>query len=555
MTTTTVKPHAASSASQAASPTTSPRPSQAVATDPERALRLAANFTPDVELLTTEGLIAFGVKGSGKSNLLALLVEQLARFLVPQLIVDTEREYQSLLPMLPHGVIATASRYPSGADILRYGLQVIVDLQSWPTDEEAALFVCRLIDELFTATNALAPQDRVPCIIHLDEAGYWLPQEAVTYLSKQTRKMLADAFHTLASRGRKQGLTPFLYTQSISEIAKSAIRQAGIKVLMRQTLDLDLARYAQYIQGATAQTRRAIAAYPCGKAVVLLPDGSQLRVQFHARQSEHVSHAPQVQAALIKFATQSLDVSTVPMREEVASVEAEERHQVVPPPPRHKVTPERPPQDAPVTKRIAALLEQDPTLSPAELSRRLGCSEAGANKARRAYFLRHPEQEPARPPTISEQVVALLVQDPTLSAAELGRRLACDPSLTARVRSAYFVQHPEQQPPAQGPSATEQLQRLLAEDPALSVSALCARVGCGRTLAAKARRIYFHEHPEQVPTHGPSATEQVRALLEEDPTLSVSALWMRVGCNAALASNVRRAYFVQHPQMRQQEGH
>ncbi len=64
-----------------------PRASLALASDPSKALRLSPTFQPDVDLLTAEGLIAFGVKGSGKSNLLALLVEQLGRFLLPQLII------------------------------------------------------------------------------------------------------------------------------------------------------------------------------------------------------------------------------------------------------------------------------------------------------------------------------------------------------------------------------------------------------------------------------------------------------------------------------------
>src|SRR5450755_3202754 len=249
---------------QTSSPPEPSRASLAIASDPSKALRLSPTFQPDVDLLTAEGLIAFGVKGSGKSNLLALLVEQLGRFLLPQLIIDTEREYQSLAHLLPRGVIAA--------------------LQSWQSDEAAALSLCQLIEELFTATTAIAPHERVPCVIHLDEAAYWLPQEAVVYLSKETRKALADAFHKLASRGRKQGLTSFLYTQSISEVAKSAIRQAGVKVLMRQTLDIDLTRYCQYIQGATARTKKAIQAYPSGKAIVILPDGSQRKVQFHTRQ-------------------------------------------------------------------------------------------------------------------------------------------------------------------------------------------------------------------------------------------------------------------------------
>src|SRR5947209_8404744 len=157
--TTTIKQ--TSPLTQPASPQPPPRPSLAMALDPERALHLAPTFQPDVDLLTAEGLIAFGVKGSGKSNLLALLAEQLGRFLLPQLILDTEREYQSLLSVLPRGVLATASRFPSGADLLHTGLQVIVDLHSWESDEAAAFAMCQLLDELFGATNALTSQERV----------------------------------------------------------------------------------------------------------------------------------------------------------------------------------------------------------------------------------------------------------------------------------------------------------------------------------------------------------------------------------------------------------
>ncbi len=130
-------------------------------------------------------------------------------------------------------------------------------------------------------------------------SGVSAPQEAVSYLSKGTRKALADAFHKLATRGRKQGLSPFLYTQSISEIEKSVIRQAGVKILMRQTLDVDLDRYCRYLHGATAQTRRAIQAFPKGRAIVVLPDGSQHKFQFYERESEHTSHTPQAQTALV----------------------------------------------------------------------------------------------------------------------------------------------------------------------------------------------------------------------------------------------------------------
>jgi hypothetical protein len=287
----------------------------AATNDPGKALLLADNFTPDVDMLISEGLIAFGVKGSGKSNVLARISEQLERFFLPQVIFDTEHEYQSLIDFLPHGIIATASCFPSAYDILNSGLQVIVDLRSWESDESAALAIVQLVNELFAVAMAQAPQDRVPCVISLDEAAYWLPQEAVPYLSKSTRQALADVFHRLASRGRKLGLVPFLYTQSISEIAKSSIRQAGVKVLMRQTLDIDLARYAEYIRNCTPVRKKAIAAFAKGKAIVILPDGGQQLVQFHERESEHPSHTPLAQVALVKFATTSIDLAALPMRD------------------------------------------------------------------------------------------------------------------------------------------------------------------------------------------------------------------------------------------------
>jgi hypothetical protein len=427
-----------------------PRATLTIASDPSKALRLSPTFQPDVDLLTAEGLIAFGVKGSGKSNLLALIVEQLGRFLLPQLIIDTEREYQSLASLLPHGVIATADRCPSGSDIIHKGLQVILDLQSWQSDEAAALSLCQLIEELFTTTTAIAPHDRVPCVIHLDEAAYWLPQEAVVYLSKETRKALADAFHKLASRGRKQGLTPFLYTQSISEVAKSAIRQAGIKVLMRQTLDVDLTRYCQYIQGATPRTKKAIQAYPSGKAVVILPDGSQHKVQFNTRQSEHVSHTPQAQAALVKFAAMDIDVAALPMRDMTAEVQpdqAQGRHHQVTQPGKGRLAPAPP---TTMTQRVYALLAQNPTLRPAELMRLTGCSDTSASKARRAYFELHPEQQAVPQKTMTEQIHDLLAANPALQPAELRKVVGCDQTLAGRVHKAYFEMHPEQEGPEQG---------------------------------------------------------------------------------------------------------
>ena len=471
------------------------RASLALATNPERALHLAPNLQPDVDLLTAEGLIAFGVKGSGKSNLLALLVEQFCRFLLPQLIIDTEGEQRGLLPLLPHGLIATASACPSGYDIIHKGLQVIVDIHCWGNDEAAALAMCQLISELFAATNGIVPQDRYPCVIHLDEASYWLPQDAVSYLSKDTRKALSDAFHKLASRGRKQGLTPFLYTQSISEVRKETIRQAGIQVLMRQTLDIDVNRYCEYIYGATEKTRAAIRALSPGKAIVILPDGSQHKVQFYARASEHSSHTPGVHTALVKFATLEVDVAALPMRDLTTE-----------PPSVAGQAGSKPKPAAPMTARLQALLREDPTLRPVDLMRLTGCSQGLASRVCLAYFEAHPEEaaiagrKPLHALTQRERVYALLDADPMLTPKQLAERVGC----TIRLAQAYRSDYGAPLVP-KGQKQEQQIRALLQENPHYTPSQIQHRM---RMSLGRVRRIMARIQAESTTT---STREQEEA--------------------------------------------
>jgi hypothetical protein len=275
------------------------RPSLAIAPDPALALDLAENFHPDVDLLVTEGVVTFGVKSSGKSNLCALLFEQLDRYPIPSILFDTKGEYRNLAQE-DRTLLATANNCPSGYDILSKRLRVVVDLRSWDTDEAAALAMSQLLRELFAYASAQDdPVQRVPCPLLLDEAQYWLPQAAVSYLSRETVRELRDAWHIIGTRGRSLGLIANYFTQNISELSKSVMRQNGIYILMRQVLDIDLDRYLEYIRHTSAaKVKNAIRAFAPGRAVVVLPNGEQLYVTFNKRASEHPSHTPTVRNVL-----------------------------------------------------------------------------------------------------------------------------------------------------------------------------------------------------------------------------------------------------------------
>jgi hypothetical protein len=284
---------------QAGIPLGQKQPSMAIASDLSLALDLAENFKPDVDVIVTEGIVTFGVKNSGKSNLCALLFEQVARYPIPMVLWDTKGEYLSLVED-GYAVLATVNTCPSGHDVLTKRLRVVVDLRSWDTDEAAALAMSQLLRELFAYASAQDdPTLRIPCPLLLDEAQYWLPQQAVSYLSKETARELRDAWHVIGTRGRSFGLISNYFTQNISEFNKAVMRQNGVYILMRQTLDNDLDRYLEYIRHASAaKVKNMIRAFAPGQAVIVLPNGEQLHVTFNQRRSEHLSHTPTVRDVL-----------------------------------------------------------------------------------------------------------------------------------------------------------------------------------------------------------------------------------------------------------------
>jgi len=276
------------------------------ARDPRLALALAPQFRPDVDLVLREGIFACGCKGSGKTGVLARIIEQImhiaeqidpARRGIPGVVLDKEGDLLSLLEVLPNGCIADQQHWYSAAEIIEQRLQVVVNLQAWLKDEERAAVIVSLVNDLIRYTSNQEPGKRLPCPVILDEAQYWLPQESVSYLSRETQRQLIDTFNILLSTGRKRGLTPFIFTQRIAQIDKSTI-SLGIQIFMRQIIDNDQKRCMDYIRSDVIEDKKNLATLSEGQGVVCLPGGVQLLIQFDERRSTHLSHAPTVERVL-----------------------------------------------------------------------------------------------------------------------------------------------------------------------------------------------------------------------------------------------------------------
>src|SRR5450755_3359754 len=271
---------------------------------------LSPSLQIDVDQVIGQQVLAAGVQGSGKTNFGVLFVEQLAQYSVPLVIFDKESDWESAVDVFPRGVLATRDNCPSGQDVLDHGLQVVYALSSWDDEDERARLICSVVSQLISWAECQPMNERVPCLIVLDEASYWLPQRRGTSLSVDSYKQLAEAFKNVSSIGRKRGLTPMYLTQKISQTSK-AVLNPGIFAFFRTGLKNDLNAYLEYIHSelTAKQMKARIAAFSDGKAIVLLPGGQQKIVTFHRRKSEHISHTPKSQAALNKYAGMPFDKS------------------------------------------------------------------------------------------------------------------------------------------------------------------------------------------------------------------------------------------------------
>jgi len=273
---------------------------------------LSSTFQPDVNSLMGATVLLCGMRRSGKSNGIAVLAEELARYYCPLCLGDTEDEYgpladQHYLPrglwagsaalvreMEQHGVrnyvaLDQASAYAFGQAIVRDVLQAVLHLKSFESDDEAALVMAEIIEGMHAWEASRPNSRRIPCTFLLDEASKWIPQrqEESGLADKEVFSWLQQAiFGTMVRRGGKQGLGLILATQRIAELDKRAL-QSQWKFLFRQTEAVDIALYSRL-----GLTREGVVTLSQGECFIFSPTVVGFRALLRARYSPHLAHTP-----------------------------------------------------------------------------------------------------------------------------------------------------------------------------------------------------------------------------------------------------------------------
>lgn len=236
-----------------------------------------------------QSVAVLGIKGSGKSNTAAVLMEELLASKVPVAIVDIAGEYHTLKTLYPD--ITTVGRaHGYGVDIpvntsnarqvaetaYSNGRSVVLDVSGMSEEREEIL---RLY---FSRIWEVSATKRVPLVIFLEEAHNWIPQK-----KSDVKKVFID----IASEGRKRGLSLVVIGQRSARIDKDVLTQADIAFLHRVRHPIDLKVYIDMIPRDAKWVRDKVNTLGVGESLTLLGE-RVLRCKIRSRTTVHVGATP-----------------------------------------------------------------------------------------------------------------------------------------------------------------------------------------------------------------------------------------------------------------------
>jgi len=246
------------------------------------------HISDDIQLKLDEvigRLIAIlGIRGSGKTNTSAVILEELLKYNMPLTIVDIDGEYWGLKEK--YGILAVGksenvdvkieiehAEYVAEVSISK-NVPVILDVSGYLSEE-----IYKLLFKYSKRIWDLAGKFRKPYMIVLEEAHEFIPQGIKTDLK--------EVITRIALRGRKRGLGAIIISQRSAKVEKDVLSQAEILFLHKVVHPADLKVYKEILPLPSKDVVDMVTALNVGECIfyygeICKPIKIRLRETFHA---------------------------------------------------------------------------------------------------------------------------------------------------------------------------------------------------------------------------------------------------------------------------------
>jgi len=265
-------------------------------------ISISQEFTLDFDAFKDEGIriAVLARSGGGKSNLVALVVEQLLERGVQVCIIEPIAEYYTLksafndvLWVSNEGDVPIfAGAYGIYTDLLEKGASLIITVGDLEDEFQEKGFVASFLQSLYQKWKRV----RRPIFVVIEEAEGFAPQ----MWAREDRPCLA-AISKLAKRGRKLGINLVFATQRPADVHKAVLSQANVIFLggFKASRDLEAVKdYAKLLHLPIDVSE--VSRFEPGEfyAIAL---GEIRRIKALLRRTPHGGQTPQLQTISPSF--------------------------------------------------------------------------------------------------------------------------------------------------------------------------------------------------------------------------------------------------------------
>jgi len=271
-------------------------------------------FDPHFNQLIGKGWVAAANQGFGKSILNGVIIEQAGFCGLPVFVLDHKGEYRGVKALrFMNALIAgaegnvdyilTEKNVDDFVQLVMTGrYQAIITLPSYGSGWTGKASIAAATGQAlmrYAENQWRHGQTLFPALIIMDEAQLYLPQDQSLLPPEaiKNQNVLADlknAYFALVSNGRSAGFTVGFATQSLTYLAKWAIKSSQIRIFGRHAEKNDLDACERIIDPAIA-TRDEIESFPPGVGVVFGFTTKPMVVQFDRKQAQDLSQTPRIE--------------------------------------------------------------------------------------------------------------------------------------------------------------------------------------------------------------------------------------------------------------------
>lgn len=255
-------------------------------------LNISEDLQIDLKKVIGRCISILGIRGSGKTNTSAVVLEEMLKYKYPMTIVDIDGEYWGLKEKYEILVVGNTTNADIQVNVeharqiammsISKNIPVILDMSGF-LYEETYEFLLNYMEEIWD----LSAKYRKPYEIILEESHEFIPQG--------TKNDLKEILIRIALRGRKRGLGIIILSQRSAKVEKDVLTQAEILFMHKVVHPTDMKVYKEILPLPSKEVAKSVSELQVGQCILFFENNIK-KIQIREQMTFHAGFTPSLKS-------------------------------------------------------------------------------------------------------------------------------------------------------------------------------------------------------------------------------------------------------------------